>query len=99
MGLLNACSLGMAQEIRSVLLAAQAAGMDLDSVLAAANDRLAGIEGWVDVPSIPANPGRPAREICPHCGRSPLVSVANPDHLPIMGCRMCRYSTIKEVTL
>ena len=35
--------------------------------------------------------------LCPHCG-SPLVPVANPDGLRIIGCKRCRYSRILEGT-
>lgn len=32
---------------------------------------------------------------CPHCN-TPLVPVANPDGLQILGCKKCRYSRILE---
>lgn len=47
-------------------------------------------------PSVrPRLASRVQAEVCPACGRGPLLPVRNPDGLTIMGCRLCRYSEVR----
>ena len=74
----------------AILTQAEAVGLTVEELVAAMNSRLS---------TLPVNPEPmvpPSRSpICPHCG-TPLVPVANPDGLRIIGCKQCRYSRILE---
>lgn len=43
--------------------------------------------------------GRRGGEVlyCPSCGNGMLTPVINPDGLPIVGCKTCRYSEVIDV--
>lgn len=80
------------QAAAAVVAQAMAAGLDLAGLRALLTDRIR-----AGLPEAATHAPRPAAApvLCPSCGRGPLAPVANRDGLRIVGCRLCRYSTVE----
>ena len=94
---LDAYSMAALQQTLGLLREAQGEAMTLEAVVETLAQAVAQVvvASPITPPSTKPEPQRPANTHCPHCG-SPLVPVANPDGLRIIGCKRCRYSRIMD---